>query len=62
MMGRVPPINGKPRARDDGIVRVKPLLDRAPHFADLFEDEADAAPSSACEEATGSDGRSVRRA
>ncbi len=29
--------------RDDGLVRVKPLLDRAPHFADLIEGEADAA-------------------
>src|SRR5271157_1667930 len=29
--------------RDDGLVRVKPLLDRAPHFVDLLEGEADAA-------------------
>ena len=29
--------------RDDGLVRVKPLLDRAVHFADLLEGEPDAA-------------------
>ena len=29
--------------RDDGLVRVKPLLDRAPRFADLLEGEPDAA-------------------
>ena len=29
--------------RDDGLVRVKPLIDRAPRFADLIEGEADAA-------------------
>ena len=29
--------------RDDGLVRVKPLLDRAPRFADLIESEPDAA-------------------
>ncbi len=27
--------------RDDGLVRVKPLRDRAPHFADLIDGEAD---------------------
>ncbi|MBV8104748.1 MAG: transposase, partial [Hyphomicrobiales bacterium] len=28
--------------RDDGLVRVKPLIDRAPDFADLLDGEADA--------------------
>jgi len=28
--------------RDDGLVSVKPLIDRAPHFADLIEGEPDA--------------------
>lgn len=28
--------------RDDGLVRVQPLLERAPHFADLIAGEADA--------------------
>lgn len=27
--------------RDDGLVRVKPLIDRAPRFADLLDGEAD---------------------
>ncbi|MBV8103022.1 MAG: hypothetical protein JO223_00050 [Hyphomicrobiales bacterium] len=29
--------------RDDGLVRVGPLIDRAPRFADLIQGEADAA-------------------
>src|SRR5574337_2139850 len=27
--------------RDDALVRVKPLIDRAPHFADLLDGEAE---------------------
>ena len=29
--------------RDDGLVGVRPLIDRAPYFTDLLEGEADAA-------------------
>ena len=39
--------------RDDGLVAVKPLLDRAPRFADLVEGEADEASWTALRRAEG---------
>ena len=34
------PVRAHLAGRDDGLVRVKPLLDRAPHFADLIRGRA----------------------
>ena len=41
--GRIRALSAHLAGRDDGLVRVQPPLDRAPHFADLLEGEADAA-------------------
>ena len=41
--GRIRALRAHLAGRDDGLVRVKPLLDRAPRFADLLEGEPDAA-------------------
>ncbi len=42
MTGRIRALSAHLAGRDDGLVSVRPLIDRAPHFADLIEGEADA--------------------
>ena len=41
--GRIRALRAHLAGRDDRLVSVKPVIDRAPHFADLIEGEADAA-------------------
>ena len=39
--GRIRALSAHLAGRDDGLVRVKPLLDRAPRFVDLLEFDTD---------------------